>query len=285
MRIIIKLILCLIICVGSISCSEESSDVTFTNIFGFDDLKSAKEKLGQYANLGVRTEGALTLEVLTHEAVSSEQVSYFAKVEQNGERTNGGTYTINNEIVLNYNEDRGSYWIEEYGLDLNRIKNDRIIHNLFDRQNRVLLENDEELKFDLQFETPRLITSEITSAQYEDEKDIHARINKYNNIALSWNKDLENESGILAYFNWDGTRIHSDGTIISDGTIVEKAVVLDDLGSGNIASEALSDFPVGALVQLTVLRGKVEMETISEDGNNFRISTMSSSIHSVIIVD
>jgi hypothetical protein len=94
----------------------------------------------------------------------------------------------------------------------------------------------------------------------------------YNDLLLEWNKDENNENGILIIVEWDGDMTGSAKKNKSIRTID----LVEDTGEAILNTELFQDIPDLAIINITILRGNVDIVDIENTAVKVYAATNSS---------
>ena len=205
------------------SCGEdEMHNPNYNKSFGISDYEVAREKLQQYAMLGMYTDGVSKLFLDSDVTDSLCMGEVFAKFRPSPDikRANGGVY---------YVDDLSSSWnptAQRYELD-SAIKNNspamgNYLKDQFGDEVQYRLIRDERIIYNEQMMLPNPLDVSYTN---ENEFDGAVPIPR-EDLEINWNADPDNPNGVLFALEWKGFKetylAEDDGEVILPASIFDK---------------------------------------------------------------
>ena len=98
----------------------------------------------------------------------------------------------------------------------------------------------------------------------------------YNDLLVEWNTDVNNTNGVVVIVEWDGDMVGSDKRAMS----IRSIDVVADNGSAILNPELFKDIPDLAMINITLLRGNIDIVEIE----NTAVKIYAASNSSIAIV-
>lgn len=98
----------------------------------------------------------------------------------------------------------------------------------------------------------------------------------YNDLLVEWNTDVNNNNGVAVIVEWDGDMVGSDKRAMS----IRSIDVVADKGSAILNPELFKDIPDLAMINITLLRGNIDIVEIE----NTAVKIYAASNSSIAIV-
>ena len=266
-----------------IQCSKDPSSNN-AGVYGFDNLEEAKENLGIYALAGELTNGSLSLNTdYTGFTDDDPQSFFFAKYVEDrfggqSARIDGGTYSINDSINLEWN---GSVY---NAVDFEPQLSSDFVEELFGKTNKLSLTKDNTVLMseELYFPSPL----DVTNYSNEDFLPFSSLIGvNRNNFELEWNMDEHNPNGLLVYINWSGGKFN-DGGISEHNKNVQNAMTFPDTGNFVCPASMFDNIGKDALVSVLIRRDNaIVVPQKNDESKNIKITASQTYYINLVLLD
>jgi hypothetical protein len=232
------------------------------NAFGFTTIEDAEKNLGNFAKAFYVVDGSIYTRFEQNGVGSTFSSNGFVDGWFTGgsglERTNGGTFTIDN-IEYYFDKTANGYVAKGFENDLDHSLMTSAVKKMYGKQVNAKLVREGKEIFSSSYYSP-LILNANTSNQILDGSSFH-QIDEKNGLNLTWDKDLDNKDGVVIHIFWSGDKL--DIPFSAQGTAGNKefATKIDDTGSINLPYSFFSKLPKNAIFSVNIFRGKIDIIT------------------------
>ena len=239
------------------SCKRDTNDAN-VSIFGFKNIDEARLKLGKYADLFSAVNGSTYVSSIRYNGTNEGDFEIFARYNEDhlSPRTDGGNYFINSNKMI-FDPKLQTYVLLPNN-DLSKKELGNLLKPTFGKENEAKLIKNDSLIFQTKFYVPtEIVATNLDNFPKLSGSDFIKISRK--NMTFHWNRDNNNNNGVVAYLSWTGDR--TDIPANEQGTAGKKdaAIKFDDNGLVILPNSFFDDLPVNAAFTISLIRGNVEV--------------------------
>ncbi len=260
------------------SCKKESTNVSFTQVFGIQDYEKAKKELGMYVNYGTYTDGVAKLAIDNVPNTTQFNGEFFAKYrpEPNQARGDGGTYIVD-DLKATYKPE-GFYTAD--GITSTE---GAVFTKYFGKENRFSLNRENKIIYDKTIYIP----SQMKLSSFPNTGLI--KLTSFYGISrnafdFKWNVDTNNKYGIIVVLTWGGDKRNGGLDQGANKNFYYKAAWMPDIGEGNLPTSFFDNVPKDAIFTLEFIRANIEIVT-GTDNRSYKIYGISQETKSCSLQD
>ncbi len=257
---------------------SENEEQIFQGAFGNNDEESANLELGNYMLFGYYTDFVIRLDVT--EISSGEEAGWVLTnyTPSPGMPSVDAGRVKANQLEFNWNPSHDRYESELGGDELTTfLKEECFGNNVSFSVNRTGFDFFNEMYIPEEIKIQSISHNGIVEGSYTQKID-------RDNLQLSWNEDINNNNGVLAFVRWDGTMNDSSLGEVLDNEWQENSIVFPDTGSATIPSSLFDNIPKDARVDFNLIRANFEIKN-GIDGRSYKTYGISFSKRKFLLIN
>ncbi len=261
------------ICILSLalsSCSNNDDEIetqAYTGIYGFSDVRSARNAIEDYYIYGTLTSGASATSTVKYNNTTlsndcSSLVVFRNDLSNMGNITDGGVFTIGNNTFTHANNSYSS----------NNTIDCPAVYDLYGRNVSHKLERMGSIIYEDLLYSPEkldvLIADDNTTLV--DPAASHYYLDVTSSLSISYNEDLNNLNGVMVVARGDGSKVNVFPPA-HPGNIEYSALLLDESAGGKLTLPAtfFDKYEKDEIITLSLYRGVFDYLTPS-DGYTYK---------------